>query len=323
MSGAPATTNPSVTASWADDTGSAFTEGASDAALNGTTPVTLVAAPAAATRRVIKNITIANIDTAPVTITLSYNDNATLRTVVKVTLAVNDTWTTDGTYDSAGNLKTTNSAATTVLTVGSTTIGSGTTTRILYDNAGVLGEYTITGTGTVVAMQTSPAFTTPSLGVATATSINGNILTTGSSTYTGTAAATYTFPTSTATIARTDAAQTFTGIQTASLLNLTPQAISVTSNAGTADISHGIQNFTNSSAAAMTITLTTTSAVDGQWKEIRIFDFSGVAEGITWVNTENSTVLVPTTSNGSTTLPLSVLFQFNTATTKWRCVASA
>ncbi len=106
MSGAAATTNPSVTAAWADDTGSAFTEGSSDTALNGTTPVTLVAAPAAATRRVIKTLTIANIDTAPITLTLSYNDNSTLRTVVKVTLAVNDTWTTDGTFDSAGNLKT-------------------------------------------------------------------------------------------------------------------------------------------------------------------------------------------------------------------------
>lgn len=42
------------------------------------------------------------------------------------------------------------------ITVGTTTITSGTTTRILYDNAGVLGEYTITGTGTVVAMQTNP-----------------------------------------------------------------------------------------------------------------------------------------------------------------------
>lgn len=55
------------------------------------------------------------------------------------------------------------------LTVGSSAISGGTTTRILYDNAGVLGEYTITGTGTVVAMQTSPSFTTPTLGVATAT----------------------------------------------------------------------------------------------------------------------------------------------------------
>ncbi len=46
------------------------------------------------------------------------------------------------------------------LTVGTTTITSGTTTRILYNNSGVVGEYTLTGTGTVVAMQTSPTFLT-------------------------------------------------------------------------------------------------------------------------------------------------------------------
>ncbi len=53
------------------------------------------------------------------------------------------------------------------LTVGTTVISSGTTTRILYDNGGVLGEYTLTGSGTVVAMQTAPTFatsiTTPSV----------------------------------------------------------------------------------------------------------------------------------------------------------------
>lgn len=57
------------------------------------------------------------------------------------------------------------------LDIGSSTITGGTTTRILYDNAGVLGEYTITGTGTVVAMATSPTLITPALGVATATSL--------------------------------------------------------------------------------------------------------------------------------------------------------
>lgn len=46
------------------------------------------------------------------------------------------------------------------LTVGTSTITSGTTTRVLYDNAGVLGEYTLTGSGTVVAMQTAPTFVT-------------------------------------------------------------------------------------------------------------------------------------------------------------------
>jgi hypothetical protein len=41
---------------------------------------------------------------------------------------------------------------------------------VLYNNAGVLGEYTVSGTGSV-AMTTSPTFTTPILGAATATSL--------------------------------------------------------------------------------------------------------------------------------------------------------
>lgn len=105
MSGAQATTNPDFTAAWADNTGSAFTEGASDGAFNGTNSVTIVAAPAAATRRIIRSITMENRDTAPVTITLSYDNNGTLRTIAKVTLQVGDTWTTNGTFDTNGNLK--------------------------------------------------------------------------------------------------------------------------------------------------------------------------------------------------------------------------
>lgn len=105
MSGAAATTNPDFTAAWADNTGSAFTEGATDGALNGTNSVTLVAAPASSTRRAIKTITIQNRDTAAVTVTVSYNNNSTLRTIAKVTLQVGDTWTTDGSFDTNGSLK--------------------------------------------------------------------------------------------------------------------------------------------------------------------------------------------------------------------------
>ena len=50
------------------------------------------------------------------------------------------------------------------LTVGSTTVASGTATRVLYDNAGTLGEYAISGTGSVV-MTNSPTLVTPALGV--------------------------------------------------------------------------------------------------------------------------------------------------------------
>jgi hypothetical protein len=59
----------------------------------------------------------------------------------------------------------------TSVTVGSTQIAGGTSGRVLYDNAGVLGEMTNTGTGTVSVLQTSPALITPALGVATGTSL--------------------------------------------------------------------------------------------------------------------------------------------------------
>lgn len=134
---------------------------------------------------------------------------------------------------------------------------------------------------------------------------------------------TMTFPGTSATIARTDTAQTFTGTQVFSQIVTTINAITATSNAATVPVTSRISNVTNSSAATLTITMTTTGAVDGQMVIVRVFDFSGVAQTITWVNTENSTVTVPTTSNGSTSLPLTVGFQFNNATTKWRCLASA
>lgn len=311
------------------------------------------------------------------------------------------------------------------LTVGSTTIASGTTTRVLFDNAGILGEYIISGTGNV-AMTTSPAFTTPNLGTpsalvatnatgtasglsiggnaatatlastvttnanltgavtstgnatllgsfssanlltalsdkqgsglnvfatsptlttpvlgaATATSINGNIFTTGTYTLTGTAgktlnftntltlsgtdSTTMTFPSTSATIARTDAANTFTGAQTYSnAVIYTNNAITASGNAATVPVTATINTVTNNSAATLTITMTTASAVNRQISEVLILDASAVAQTITWVNTEDSTVTAPTTSNGSTTLPLSVLFQFNTGTSKWRTIAKA
>ena len=55
----------------------------------------------------------------------------------------------------------------------------------------------------------------------TGTTINGHTFTAGSSTFTGTAGQTYTFPTTTATLARTDAAQTFTGDQTFGVISAT------------------------------------------------------------------------------------------------------
>jgi len=105
MSGAPATTNPDFVTAYSDDNGTTFVEGSSDGALNGTSQVTLVSAPAASTRRLIKSIFIENRDTASVTLTVTLNSNGTLRNIAKVTLAVGDTWSTDGVTDTNGNFK--------------------------------------------------------------------------------------------------------------------------------------------------------------------------------------------------------------------------
>jgi len=99
-------------------------------------------------------------------------------------------------------------------------------------------------------------------------------------------------------------------------------AITASGNAATVPVTYRLSTVTNNSAATLTITMTTTSAVDGQLTMVRILDFSAVAQTITWVNTENSNTTAPVTSNGSTTLPLTVGFQYNSGTSKWRCIAS-
>lgn len=209
---------------------------------------------------------------------------------------------------------------------------------LTYLNANLAPSANKTGTGELV-LQTSPTLITPVLGDATVTSINELSISTSTGTLTiansktatinntitfaGTDSTTMTFPSTSASIARTDAAQTFTGSQTFSQVLTSSNAIEAVSNAATVPITSRINTVTNNSAATLTITMTTASAIDGQLSMVRILDFSGVAQSISWENTENSTITAPTTSNGSVTLPLTVGFQFNTNTTKWRCIASA
>lgn len=77
---------------------------------------------------------------------------------------------TNGTLSCSGNvctLVTGGGGGGSAIVVGTTSITGGTTTRILYNNAGTVGEYAISGTGNV-AMTTSPTFTTPALGTPSA-----------------------------------------------------------------------------------------------------------------------------------------------------------
>jgi hypothetical protein len=140
MSTSAATTNPTFVSTYADNAGSGITEGATDGALNGSTDVTVVPAPTGSNRRVVKDITIYNGDTAAVTIFIKYDNNATQRTIAKVTLAVGDTWTTDGTFDANGQLKTVTGSVnlatqvTGTLPVGNGGTGATTLTGVLKGN---------------------------------------------------------------------------------------------------------------------------------------------------------------------------------------------
>ena len=115
--------------------------------------------------------------------------------------------------------------------VSSVTTGT-TRTLTIPDASGTITALgnTTTGSGSIV-LATSPTLTTPNIGVATATTVNkvtltapatgstltitdGKTLTANNSiTLSGTDATTMTFPSTSATIARTDAGQTFTGTQ--------------------------------------------------------------------------------------------------------------
>ena len=100
---------------------------------------------------------------------------------------------------------------------GTITLGTVSTGAIVHSRAttlsaaltygGVTLANSVTGTGSMV-LSTSPSLTTPTLGAATATTLNGNTFTTGTYTLTGTAGKTLTFNNS-ITLAGTDA-QTYT-----------------------------------------------------------------------------------------------------------------
>lgn len=77
LGGAVATNQVRLVSSWRDITTTAFTPGRTTILTNGATAVNAVAAPAASTQRVIDFLNAYNLDTAPVTLTVSYDDNGT------------------------------------------------------------------------------------------------------------------------------------------------------------------------------------------------------------------------------------------------------
>lgn len=75
-----------VVASWFDS-GTTPSGGPSLSNTNGTTAVDIVSAPASGYIRQVNELTVQNADTVSHTVTVRYNDNATLYTIIKATLA--------------------------------------------------------------------------------------------------------------------------------------------------------------------------------------------------------------------------------------------
>jgi hypothetical protein len=149
-----------------------------------------------------------------------------------------------------------------------------------------------TGTGGLV-FATSPTLVTPTLGVATATSLNkvtvtapatsavltiadGKTLTVNNSiTFAGTDATTMTLPSTNATIARTDAAQAFTGDQTFDNIVGTVQSLS---GAGAVNITQLTTAFTSTATGNA---LTLANGVVGELKTIvYVAEAAGADTGI-------------------------------------------
>lgn len=181
----------------------------------------------------------------------------------------------------------------------------GGTTGTLPVARGGTGSTTATGTGAAV-LATSPTLVTPTLGVATATSINKVSLTAPANsaaitiadgktfacnhsiTLDGTDGVTATLPTTNAVLARTDAAQTFVGAQTFS----GPIVGSVQSltGSGAVNVSQPTTKFT-STATGNTMTLA--DGVEGQIKTIvYVAEAAGADTG----------VLTPTNLGAGTTI---------------------
>ena len=179
------------------------------------------------------------------------------------------------------------------------------TTGTLSVARGGTGATTATGTGSVV-LATSPTLTTPNIGVATAATVNKVTITppaasatltiadgktfavNSSLTLGGTDGTTMTFPSTNATIARTDAAQTFTGTQTFS--GPIVGGAQALSGAGAVNITQLTTKFT-STATGNALTL-----ADGAEGQIKVIVYVAEAAGA------DTGILTPTNLGAGTTI---------------------
>lgn len=166
LAGAKATNDCPVVASYVDIAQTGFAMQNASASVintNGVTAVTAVAAPSSGNSRQLKYLSVQNADTAPVTVIVRYNDNATTYVIVRVTLQVNEALTFDAefgwaVYATSGSLKSGGAAAgaTAQSSVASPTAPNSTANFTMQALAGSItpkttGNILITISGTIIS----------------------------------------------------------------------------------------------------------------------------------------------------------------------------
>ncbi len=210
----------------------------------------------------------------------------------------------------------------------------GTAGQVLQVNSGATAPEWVSSSGTGnVARVTSPSFTTPSLGAATALSINSLTITTSTGTLTiangktvtvnntvtlnGTDGTTMTFPSATTTLVGTDSTQTLTNKRYTPRIGSVASAATITPTADTADQYNVTALATNATIAAPSGTPT-----DGQKLILRILD-NGTSRTLTWTTSSGgyrgvAGTLPPSTSPGRV---LYIGCIYNAAAVFWDVIA--
>ncbi len=107
------------------------------------------------------------------------------------------------------------------------------------------------------------------------------------------------------------------GIRCTPAIVYPPTVCTCTSNAATVTVNLAHAKVTNSSAATCTITLNTTGALDGQELLVRYFDSTAASQTVTFTNSETGKAGAPPASLGSTSIPSTYRFIYNSGTSKW------
>lgn len=308
------------------------TSSASKFILQGTTDTTVSAAQflGALGTGIVKNTTTTGVLSIAVAAdfpTLNQNTSgsaASLTTPRTIGTITGDATSAGSTFDGTAN----NTNALTLATVNANTGSWGTATQV--------GQFTVNAKGLITAaanVTVTPAVgSITGLGTGVATALAVNVGSAGAFVTFNGALGTPSSGTGTNITGITAAhvvAGTFgTGAYTMDTSLSIPQifdtvnTVTASANAITITRANRDNKVTNNSAAGLTITLSTSGAVDGDKILISSFAFSAVAQTITWVNTEVSDITPSANLNASTTSPRTDGYRFNGATSKWRCIGS-